>query len=389
MACHKHALSYPLGHKIAVRLRKRIDRNRTLPRKDIGAGAFSHVSFSPFRSATYPTKTGAVVVALSIAFGIAAYNTSSNILYIALALFLSSMLTSGVLSSINFSRLAWKLVIPERMRVDSEATPGLRVRNRKMRMPSFAMWFLMRARKDGRIARLTSPSAIPAGSVDCMVIWDFVPRIRGMEVFELKRLESSFPFGFLRKHITCNSGTKECIVWPPRVPYDFTPRGTGGNHALKQDILHRNGGWELVGLRDYMHGDPVQQVHWKATAKMNRLVVRESADEEGAVLSLWVDASTHIWSDAVQRELMISTAASMAEDLHQSGMLAWAGIAGGLVLSLRSHADLFNFIDALSCIPDGETANAAQPSRRNMVTFCPASEGRVGIRINGKEAGDA
>ena len=47
---------------------------------------------------TIPTPSGIVLIMLSLGIGSAAYNTSSNILFMTLSLLLSSLLLSGILS---------------------------------------------------------------------------------------------------------------------------------------------------------------------------------------------------------------------------------------------------------------------------------------------------
>jgi uncharacterized protein (DUF58 family) len=126
---------------------------------------------------------------------------------------------------------------------------------------------------------------------------------------------------------------------------------------------------------------------------MRRLLVRETADEDGASLALWVDASSSLWKDAAQREKMISAAGALAEDLHQEGMLAWAGVAGeggnGYSTSMRSNGDLCSFLDALACLPEHQPGSRMPPMRRNTISFSPASGGGIVILIDGREAGDA
>ncbi len=58
--------------------------------------------FPPEGHKTLPTPVGIVLIALSLGIGSAAYNTSSNILFMTLSLLLSSLLLSGILAWLNF-----------------------------------------------------------------------------------------------------------------------------------------------------------------------------------------------------------------------------------------------------------------------------------------------
>jgi len=50
------------------------------------------------------------------------------------------------------------------------------------------------------------------------------------------------------------------------------------------------GGTELMGFRDYQHGDPLRSIDWKATARRGTPVVRLYANEEHVEVVLAVDA---------------------------------------------------------------------------------------------------
>jgi hypothetical protein len=56
-----------------------------------------------------PTKAGIILIILALGVGMAAYNTSSNILFITLSLMLSTIVVSGVLSWLNFRGTAWRV----------------------------------------------------------------------------------------------------------------------------------------------------------------------------------------------------------------------------------------------------------------------------------------
>src|SRR5215218_6766613 len=63
------------------------------------------------------TTAGVLLVALSMGIGMAAYNAANNILFITLSLLLACLVLSGVLSWINFRRIAWKLQLLPPLRV--------------------------------------------------------------------------------------------------------------------------------------------------------------------------------------------------------------------------------------------------------------------------------
>jgi len=71
---------------------------------------------------TVPTKTGSMLILVTIGVGTAAFNSGQNILYLALSMLLSTLLVSGLLSWMNFKGCRWRLEAGRHFRV-GEASP--------------------------------------------------------------------------------------------------------------------------------------------------------------------------------------------------------------------------------------------------------------------------
>jgi hypothetical protein len=95
---------------------------------------------------TMPTLPGLIVIGLALGIGTAAYNSSSNILFITLSLLLACLVLSGVLSWINFRRVAWRLRSPAPWRVGQEGTVLVEAAKPRARLPSYGLWFEVTAR---------------------------------------------------------------------------------------------------------------------------------------------------------------------------------------------------------------------------------------------------
>ena len=65
--------------------------------------------FPPKGNKVIPTLVGWLLFLLMLGIGSAAYNTSSNILFMTLSLLFSSLLLSGILSWMNFKGTRWRL----------------------------------------------------------------------------------------------------------------------------------------------------------------------------------------------------------------------------------------------------------------------------------------
>ena len=93
-----------------------------------------------------PTLPGVLLIGLSMGIGTAAYNSSSNILFITLSLLLGCLILSGVLSWLNLRGVGWRLRLAAPLRAGHDAVVGLELRNRKTFLPTYGLWFELAAR---------------------------------------------------------------------------------------------------------------------------------------------------------------------------------------------------------------------------------------------------
>jgi uncharacterized protein (DUF58 family) len=295
---------------------------------------------------------------------------------------------SGVFSWHNFRGTSWRLLIEPRMRV-GQATPlRLQVRNAKTQLPSYGLTFHIATTSSAQRLHIPIQGALEPASEQVLEHLH-TPLARGREVVEMAEVESLFPFGFLRKSITGGGPLESSLVWPRRVDYSFVPPARATTRQQGERAVRRGQGTELMGLRDYRHGDPQRLVHWKATARLGRLLVRETAEELGQSYSLWVGAAASEWRGEAQFETLCAVAGSLAEDLYMRGVLGTCGVAGGAPTTIRRLSDLHNFLDALALLEPGEAVGATPPARSRLITFRPLRNGGVGILVDGNEAGTA
>ena len=114
------------------------------------------------------------------------------------------------------------------------------------------------------------------------------------------------------------------VLVPPRVVplegYDLaSPRPMGEIrlvHRLFEDPTRTS------GIRDYQNGDPLNRIHWRATARLGRLQSRTYEPSVIAGATLLLDFHSLALAgvgSAVRTELAATTAASLANALHQTG----------------------------------------------------------------------
>src|SRR5262249_12453160 len=116
---------------------------------------------------------------------------------------------------------------------------------------------------------------LPAGLAVVRWNWPLLPRRRG--IFSLDRviLETASPLGFWSRR-EASPLNLELRVYPDlraerrQIAAHFLPRGGVGVRKRRQVGKGR----EFEKLREYIPGDPPEEIHWKATARRRKPVTR-------------------------------------------------------------------------------------------------------------------
>ncbi len=344
--------------------------------------------FQPKGHKTLPTKSGIVLILLALGIGSAAYNTSSNILFIVLALLLSSLLLSGLLSWLNFKGTKWRLFLERHFRVGEIVPVGIEITNDKSFLPTLSLWFYLKAHTAQTSRRLPLEEPVEAKQ-SVQLQWLFEPVRRGRETIEIVGLESSYPFGFLQKTIG-HSLKKDTLVWPKKIPYQWQPPCLARARSDGKAVNSAGTGYELINLREYRPGDPLRTIHWKASARLQRFLIREVAEENHESYLLVVETPATLWRQDHQFERLCSTVASLAEDLFRREQL-WGYIVNDSPLAtVKKQSDLHSLFDILALLqPIQLRTSACQRYGATTITFHPGAGEHISIYVGGIQAGSA
>lgn len=98
---------------------------------------------------------------------------------------------------------------------------------------------------------------------------------RGRHLFEGIEVSSGDLFGFIKKQITAGA-REEVLVYPRVRPIRLWPTANDRNtgHSFSLNRISENV-TSVVGVRDYVPGDRLNRIHWKATARGQGLKVKE------------------------------------------------------------------------------------------------------------------
>ena len=160
--------------------------------------------------------------------------------------------------------------------------------------------------------------------------WELVARRRGVHHVESAHMKVGDPFGFFPREKT-TEGDIPVIVYPRLIPLkrlslvrrDFF--GIPGAKSPVQDPIY------ILGTRDYQHWRPARHIHWKASARHNRLQEKVFEPSEQEKVLLAVDVSPFErdkQSESFERTLEV--VGSLAVQSHERGC-AVGFVTNGLV----------------------------------------------------------
>ena len=370
--------------------------------------------FPPKRHRISLTVPGLFLMGLAVGIGTAAYNTASNILFITLSLLLACLLLSGLLSWFNFMGICWRVRPQGAWRAGHETLVTVEVENRKNWLPTYSLWFelatqprhlpapekpvkemrmreiLAAAEKYITRGRIYLRERLEAGGA-ISLDWGVKPSQRGEAVVELGAVGSLYPFGFLRKNI--GTALKHTVlVWPAQVEYQWKGAVAAQAGASGQRTARAGVGDDLLALRKYEQGDSHRLIHWKASARLGQLMIRQFAAESHDGYLLRLDIPATVWTRSEQFELMCSFVGTLAEDLYASGRLRGLAVNGGPMLETRRIRDLEALLDALARLqPVDQPAAGGAVSHvtQNVITFAPEGARGVAAYVDGHQTASA
>lgn len=343
------------------------------------------------------TREGMAYLGVALVIGVAALNTTNNLLFIVLAAMLAAIAVSGFASAAVLRGLELDVSVPGTAFATRAVTASVRLRNPRRWVPAFSIrvatslsakkkkkkpsWEWSRSEfvfprsrpwvhlTDYTLRRKTEIEPLPE-IFQKPVYFTFVPARslaeasveltfprRGRYAQDSFLVATRFPFSFLVKSRRVRLG-RELMVYPALLDsndfLDVAPMIAGEFSSPA-----RGRGSELYRIREHTPEDPARFVHWKATAKTGALKVREFAREDERRLRIVFDnPEPGVVNEAIY-EHSVSKAASLAWYFDSQSIdltFAAPGYSG--------EADVHSFLTYLATVQPaaGESVLDALPS---------------------------
>jgi uncharacterized protein (DUF58 family) len=227
---------------------------------------------------------GRAFLLVTLGVGAAAVNTGNNLLYLALSLNLSLILLSGVLSEGALRHVALKIRLASEAYAGGEAFLAVTCSAEGKRFPGISLVAVLRAGVAPTTVRF--PDIAPGTSATRVV--PFRPSRRG----ELDSIQASvstrFPFSLFEKSVELDVPAR-IIVYPRPSPSAARCEALPVAAPSGRPSLSGRVGVFPRSVREHLPADPVRDIHWKATARTGRWMVKEREGEATPWIDLLVE----------------------------------------------------------------------------------------------------
>lgn len=274
----------------------------------------------PLRALRF-TREGRYLVGITLGVGFAAINTGNNLLYLFLGMLLSMIIVSGVLSEQTLRRLEVIRELPPQVFARRPFLTGIVLGNRKRRLPSFSVQVedVIQGRPLSKKCYFLKVPAQARQSTSYRTEFER----RGLYRYHGLKVDTRFPFAFFVKSRRYDAPA-ELVVYPAIQPVGQLPLEA---RSLLGEIARprRGAGRDFHSLRDYRAGDDARDIHWKRSARENRLMLREYETEGGRRVNLVLNdrmpADFDVDDDGLRREFdqCVELTASLALHFAERG----------------------------------------------------------------------
>lgn len=231
------------------------------------------------------TSEGKWFIFITLGIGAAAVNTGNNLLYIVLSMNLSLILVSGLLSEWCIRRVSVLVKHASEAFARRESLLAVTCSAEDKRFPS--MYVTVSLSLGGKILSARFPE-VPAGGAATRVL-AFLPGRRGAIPVVSCSASTKFPFALFEKSRDLTPHAS-LVAYPEPIEGE---KPDGSRRAPEAGgVLHSSGkqGDAVRGARDHIPADPVRDIHWKASAKAGKWMVKERERESAEAVDLRIPA---------------------------------------------------------------------------------------------------
>lgn len=178
------------------------------------------------------------------------------------------MLLAGIFGKKNISDLDLEIIFPEEIYAKKETFIKLKIINKKKYFPAFLIRVII---EDYKISLLSIYF-----EKEKTFTFSILPEERGFKYLKEIYLASVFPFNFFVRSKKLNKEFPYLVFPEPKKCNLFTYFGKKSKGEKDSEKIGSEG--DLLSIKDYIEGTPIKYIHWKATAKTDKLKIKQLSD---------------------------------------------------------------------------------------------------------------
>lgn len=271
--------------------------------------------------------------------GFAALNTGNNLIYLIFSLMLSLTILSFAILVLNLSKISLKILAEQPAFAKKSLNLLLILRNNK-KLSTYSIWI----KQAGNNGKVYVPEIKKGSKVEKML--SVVYEKRGVYGYNEFLIESSFPFLFLSKRVIKHI-EGSVYVYPEikeieDLHFEF--------YSIERDTLlsKRFKGDDFSFVREFRYGDDWRKIHWKSSAKMSKIMVRDSISQEAKKITLILD-NLEPQDDEVFEKAIVFTA-SLANKFIEDGYFVRLITGNSVVPFGFGKEHLYKLLDELTIL---------------------------------------
>ncbi len=293
---------------------------------------------------------------------LSAWNTGTNLLYIVVGGIGSFLLISALFTGATIGRLRLRRTAPRSVYRSQPFHVHLRIENPKRVLSALGLRIENAERRNELSGYVLK---IPPRSAAHVSVEEVFAR-RGVYPLPPTRLASTLPFGLFQRSLTYQDDL-EVVVYPRihKVRTTAVEQTPGARYSPRSP----NGeGDEFYALREYVIGDDIRRIAWRASARLGTWVIRELSQDNSKFVVFALDTcrtddpefDTH-FEEAV--ELTASLAVSLLERQYNVALEApGVTVESGEGPSQRTH--ILEALARITPAPPNEYNDFEQMARR-------------------------
>ncbi|MCU0298233.1 MAG: DUF58 domain-containing protein [Candidatus Nanopelagicales bacterium] len=198
------------------------------------------------------------------------------------------------------------------------------------------------------------------------VTYKFVPLKRGELHLGPVTLERRDPWGLFVRRATA-SATMSLLVHPRVLPVEISLAGNrigqeGG--TADRDVLGSN---QFHTLREYVIGDELRQIHWRSSARVGKLMVKQLVDNPLPRALVLLDNDIRSYLTPEDFEEAVDAAASIGTAIVQAGLpVALRTTGEDAAVEILRADDITRLLDALA-LSDPRVLKVSPPALRQIL----------------------